>query len=111
MSQSRTDRMYQRIFEVVQEEIQGYINDQLMGLMKSLGIDPLQLRGMATGQAAFDPYKVLNLQEAASDEEVRRRYLELIAKLHPDRAGAGFEFLAALVNAAYQAICHERGIK
>lgn len=109
--QGRVARMYQRILEVIQEEMQGYMNDHITGLMKSLGIDPSQLRGMATGQAAFDPYKVLNLREAASNEEVRRRYLELIAKLHPDRAGAGFEFLAALVNAAYQAICHERGIK
>ena len=111
MNQDRTARMFQRVFGVIQEEMQSWMNDQMAALMKALGIDAAQFQGMAKGQTAFDPYKVLNLPESASDEEVRQRYLELIAKLHPDRAGSGFGFLAALVNEAYGAICKQRGIK
>jgi hypothetical protein len=36
-------------------------------------------------QAAFDPYQVLGLDQSASDEEVKKRYRELLFKLHPDR--------------------------
>jgi len=111
LNQNRFTRMSRRIFEVIQEEMQGHLNDELATLMKSLGMNFSQLQGMASGQMALDPYKVLNLPESASDEEVRQRYLELIAKLHPDRAGSGFGFLAALVNEAYGAICKQRGIK
>ena len=100
-----------RILTVMQQEMQGWMNDTMAALMKSMGIDAAQFQSMAKGQTAFDPYKVLSLPETASDEEVRRRYLELMARLHPDRAGPGFEFLAALVNMAYQAICKQRGIK
>ena len=54
----RVERMYRRIFEVIQEETHGYLNDQLTGLVKSMGIDLSQLKGMARGQAV-DPYLCL----------------------------------------------------
>ena len=83
----------------------------LQSFLKSMGFDVSALSGMVGKQVGLDPYKVLRLDGSASDEEVRQRYLELITKLHPDRAGQGFEFLATLVNVAYQAICHQRGMK
>ncbi len=106
----RFARMYQRIFGVIQEEMQGYMNDQLTGLMKSLGMDFSELRGMATGQTAFDPYRILGLDKSASDEEVKKRYHELLHKLHPDTAGVeGTAFLLQMVLAAYEVIKGERG--
>jgi len=106
----RFARMYQRIFGVIQEEMQGYMNDQLTGLMKSLGMDFSELRGMATGQTVFDPYRILGLDKSASDEEVKKRYHELLHKLHPDTAGVeGTAFLLQMVLAAYEVIKGERG--
>jgi DnaJ-class molecular chaperone len=102
--------MYQRILGVVQEEMQGYMNDQLAGLMKSLGIDPAQLRGMTSGQVAFDPYLILGLDKSASDDEVKKRYRDLLHKLHPDTSGVeGTAFLLQMVLSAYEMIRRERG--
>ena len=110
MNQDRFARMYQRIFGVIQEEMQGYINDQLEGLMKSLGIDFSQLRGMASGQTAFDPYRIMGLDKSASEDEVKKRYRELLYKLHPDTSGTeGTSFLLQMVLAAYEMIRRERG--
>jgi len=106
----RIVRMYRRIFEVIQEEMQGYVNDQLADLMKSMGIDLSQLRGMASGQTAFDPYRILGLDRSASDEAVKKRYRELLRQLHPDTAGVeGTSFLLQMVLAAYEIIRKERG--
>ena len=110
MSQDRTNRMYQRIFSVIQEEMQGWMNDQLAGLLKSLGIEASQLRGTAGGQTTFNPYATLGLDKTASDDEVKKRYRELLRKLHPDTAGVeGTAFLLQMVLAAYEMIKQERG--
>ena len=110
MVPDRIARMYQRIFGVIQEEMQGYMNDQLAALMKSTGIDPAQFQGMMSRQAAFDPYRILGLDKSASDEEVKKRYHELLRKLHPDTAGVeGTAFLLQMVLAAYEMIKRERG--
>ena len=110
MSQDRTTRMYQRIFAVIQEEMQGWMNDRLAGLLKSLGIEASQLQGMASGQATFNPYRLMGLDKSASEEEVKKRYRELLRKLHPDTAGVeGTAFLLQMVLAAYEMIKQERG--
>ena len=110
MNQDRFARMYQRIFGVIQEEMQGYMNDQLAGLMKSMGIDMSQLQGMASQQTAVDPYRILGLDKSASDDEVKKRYRELLWKLHPDTSGVeGTAFLLQMVLGAYEMIRTERG--
>jgi DnaJ-class molecular chaperone len=104
--------MYQRIFGVIQEEVESLVNDQLRDFMKSMGIDLGQLKGMAIGQTAFDPYLVLGLDKSVSDEEVKKRYKDLLRKLHPDTAGMeGTAFLLQMVLAAYEMIKQERGWK
>ncbi len=104
--------MYRRIFGVIHEEMEGLVNDQLRDFMKSTGIDLGQLKGMASGQTAFDPYRVLGLDKSASDEEVKKRYKEFLLKLHPDTAGVeGTAFLLQVVLAAYEIIKQERGWK
>ncbi len=107
--QDRIARMYQRIFGVIQEEMQGYMNDQLLELTKSLGMDMSQLRGMLNQRRPFDPYQALGLDKSASDEDVKKRYRELLHKLHPDTAGVeGTAFLLQMVLAAYEMIKEER---
>jgi len=110
LNQDRTTRMYQRIFAVIQEEMHGWMSDQLVSLLKSLGIEASQLQGMVKGQATFNPYATLGLDKTASDEEVKKRYRELLRKLHPDTAGIeGTAFLLQMVLAAYEMIKQERG--
>jgi len=46
----------------------------------------------------------------ASDDEVKRAYLDLMTRLHPDKTGRNTSVLAAIVNLAYQQIQKERGV-
>lgn len=69
------------------------------------------LGGMRQGMAQFDPYMVLKLDRNCSDEEVKERYRDLMKVLHPDKTGGKTEFFSMLVNAAYEQICRERGMK
>ena len=88
------------------------MNDQLRDFMKLTGIDLGHLKGMASGQTAVDSYSVLGLDKSASDEEVKKRYKDLLRKLHPDTAGVeGTAFLLQMVLAAYEMIKQERGWK
>ena len=126
MSQERPARIQQRVLQVIMEELQGWINDllrdaldpaKMMHMLRSMGVDFSQL-GQMFGQAAqagtmpqgFDPYKVMGLDKSASDDEVKKRYHELIKKLHLDSAGIeGTSFLLQMVLAAYELIKKERG--
>lgn len=106
----RTSRLYQRLFCVIQEEIQNCMNEHLVELTETLGLDLSQFQGIASRQTAFDPYRALGLDRSASDEEVKKRYRELLYKLHPDTAGVeGTAFLLQMVLAAYEIIKGERG--
>ncbi len=120
MAENRLSRMQQRVFHIIQEELAGWLNDLMRGMLdpakivafaRAMGVDLSQLSGIMGQQPGFDPYLVLGLSKSASDDEVTRRYRLLMSKLHPDRAGQEFQFLAALVNLAYQAIRGERGVK
>ncbi len=63
-----------------------------------------------------DPYSVLGVSRDASDEEIRRAYLELARKYHPDKyAGSDLAELAEEkmkeVNSAYEALQEMRAGK
>jgi len=119
MSEERIVRMQQRMLRVFQEELQGWVNELLRGMLdpskiegfiRSMGFDPSKLPGIMGQQVGFDPYQVLGLDKSASDEEVKKRYRELVNKLHPDKSGTpGTNFLFQMVMAAYELIKRERG--
>ena len=119
MAEDRVTRMQRRICEIVQQEIQGWINDlmrdmldpsKIMAFAGAMGIEMSQLCGMMGKQPGFDPYPILGLDRSARDEEVKKRYRELLRKLHPDTAGMeGTAFLLQMVLAAYEMIRRERG--
>lgn len=70
----------------------------------------MRFAGMATGTTAFDPYRILGLERSASDEEIKKRYHEMLRHLHPDTAGIkGTEALLHMVIAAYEMVKQERG--
>lgn len=112
-------RMQKRIIEVVQQEMQHWVNDllkdafnpaKMMHFLRGMGIDMSQLTGMMGQPAGLDPYQVLGLDKNATDEEVKKRYRKLIRKLHPDTAGVeGTSFLLNTVLAAYNLIKIQRG--
>ena len=97
----------------------GWVDDMLADVMspESLlrffaggGIDPSNISGNAAKDSGLDPYRVLGLDRSATDEAVKRRYRELLMKLHPDTAGVeGTGFLLQMVMTAYGLIAGERG--
>jgi len=111
--------MQQEMVEVITEELQGFIDDlakdaldprKLMRFIRGMGIDVSQLTGVMGQQPSFDPYQVLGLDKSASDEEIKKRYHELLRRLHPDTAGMeGTSFLLNMVLASYELIKKERG--
>jgi len=117
--EERITKMQQRILKVMTEEFQGLINDflkdtldpsRLMQFISSIGIDISQIPGIITQQPSFDPYQVLGLDPTATDEEIDKRYKDIMSKIHPDRAGKEMNFLASIVNTAYELIRKRRRV-
>jgi len=110
-------REQERILGELQENALGWLDELLQEAFNPedflryaaiLGID------MDQPAQQFDerpnPYKVLDLDKTATDEDVRKRYRELLKKLHPDTAGTeGTSFLLNAVIEAYRRIGNERG--
>ena len=121
MNEERLRRI-QQLLDCMQGEMQaalrGYLNDAMAGtfdpahfmrFIGGLNFDPS--RFAKTGrQSAFDAYKILGLDKSASDEEVKKRYKQLLRNLHPDTGGTeGTTFLLEMVMAAYETIKRQRG--
>lgn len=76
-------------------------------------------RGAASGdRGGKDPYTVLGVGSAASDAEIKRAYRKLMSQHHPDKLGnvpdelkRRAEERARDINAAYEQIRSERGMK
>jgi uncharacterized membrane protein YkvA (DUF1232 family) len=63
------------------------------------------------GEEEKDPYRVLEVERGASEEQIRKSYLNLLARYHPDRVqhlGEEFRLMAArktvALNRAYAEI-------
>jgi len=120
-------RIWQKMLEGIQKGMQEGIQESLRELqdqlargfldpaklaemMKRMGIDMSQLSGIMGQTPGLDPYKVLGLDKSASDEQIKKRYHDLLHKLHPDTSGVeGTEFLTQIVVGAYEMIRRERG--
>lgn len=90
-------------------------------IASGLGISAADLKSLfgvtGTARAAQNEYEVLGLPPSSSDEEVKRRYRELVKKYHPDRVshlGEEFAKLAqekfVTLQGAWEIIRKERGI-
>ena len=137
MQQDRIARMYRQMVQDLgklsgkwmtdfQDEMSKWTQDllkdafdpaKMMRFIRGMGIDMSQFGQMFGGMAqtgtmpqGFDPYRILGLEKEASDEEVKKRYRQLVHKLHPDTAGMeGTSFLLQIVLAAMEMIKKERG--
>jgi DnaJ like chaperone protein len=80
----------------------------------------VRLPGQSAAVKKDDPYAVLGLPESAPDSDIKRTYRALIRKHHPDKLvaqGLPPELIAQAtekmkrINAAYAAVCKQRGMK
>ncbi|APH13158.1 molecular chaperone DnaJ [Dehalococcoides mccartyi] len=86
--------------------LQGMCNDPVLGELWSA----MKMGNQSSRSVGIDSYQVLGLDKSVPDGQVKKRYRELVVRLHPDTAGVqGTEFLFQLVTAAYQQISKERG--
>ena len=114
----RLFKSQERIMKVICEEVLGWmdamINDTFnpevfLRFVAGMGIDLSQIPNLVGRSESFDSYRVLGLEKTATDEEVKKRYRELLIKLHPDTAGiVGTDFLLQMIIAAYREISKER---
>ena len=112
-------RDQERILGEMRANVLGWMDDLLRDALNSesflryaasMGIDLSQVPNLVGRRDGFDPYRVLGLEKTATDGEVKKRYRELLIKLHPDTAGVrGTDFLLQMMIAAYQQIAKERG--
>jgi DnaJ-domain-containing protein 1 len=101
-----TEAMAGMILEMLNLTWETFRNDPVISELWSA----MNVGGGTAQSAGMDPYQVIGLDRSASDGQVKKRYRELMFKLHPDTAKTkGTEFLFKLVTAAYQQISQERG--
>ena len=112
-------REQERILGEMRDNVLGWMDDLLrdafnpenfLRYVAGMGIDLSQVPNLVGRRDGFDPYRVLGLEKTATDEEIKKRYRELLIKLHPDTAGVrGTDCLLQMMIAAYQQIARERG--
>ena len=107
-----------RRLEAIQGEVLGWLDalrreifspEAFLRFVVGKEIDLSSIPGMVGQSKGFDAYRVLGLEKTATDDEIRKRYRDLLKKLHPDTAGVrGTDFLLQMMIAAYQQIAKER---
>ena len=116
--QAMVEAMQEELGRMSQQLIQGILTpdtlSSLMGMMQqslgSMGFDMGKLSSLLGLQPGLDPYKILGLEKSASDDEVKKRYKQLVHILHPDKSRtSGTSFFFQMVVAAYEVIKKERG--
>ena len=116
--QAMVEAMQEELGRMSQQLIQGILTPDmlasLMGMMQrslgAMGFDMGKFAGMVGQQPGFDAYRILGLERSASDDEIKKRYNQLLHILHPDKSRtSGTSFFFQMVLAAYEAIKTERG--
>ena len=100
--------------------------EMLVNIAMIFGFDPHAFERIkhihlgAGGAGENDPYEILGIDRSASDDEIKAKYRSLIRENHPDvlmAKGVPQEFIdlanekMAVINASYDCIEKERGLK
>lgn len=116
--EAMTEATQEELGRMAQQLIQGILTPDmlasLMGMMQqslgAMGFDLGRFAGMVGQQPGIDAYKILGLERSASDDEVKKRYNELLHVLHPDKSGTpGTGLFLQMVLTTYKWIKRERG--
>ncbi len=117
------EKLLEGLYTIAQAD--GVVHPAELGYLRQVaaifGLDASRFaRAEAAAGGAADPYTVLGLTRAASDEQIKSAWRALVRENHPDRLvarGLPEEAIAlanrevAAINAAYDRIARERGIK
>lgn len=109
--QEELGRMSEQLVQgVLTPDMLAPVMEMMRGTMGTIGFDIGKIAGMMGQQPGLDPYRILGLERSASDNEIKRRYRELVHVLHPDKSGTpGTTIFFQMVNAAFQSISKEKG--
>ncbi|MFC1970650.1 J domain-containing protein [Chloroflexota bacterium] len=109
--QEEMGRMSQQLIQgVLTPDMLASVMDMMQKSLGTLGFDMGKIPGMMAREPGFDPYKILGLERSARDEEVKKRYNELLHVLHPDKSGTpGTGVFFQMVREAFEMIKKERG--
>ena len=112
--EDQVKKAQKRMTEATADMMSGWLNQMLQGMYNDPVLGELwsamKMGNQSSRSVGIDSYRVLGLDRGVADDEVKKRYRELVVRLHPDTAGVkGTEFLFQLVTAAYQQILKERG--
>jgi DnaJ-domain-containing protein 1 len=109
--QEELGRMSEQLVQgVLTPDMLALIMGMMQGAMGTIGFDTGKMSGMMGQQPGIDPYRILGLERSASDDEIKKRYRELVHVLHPDKSGTpGTGLFFQMVTAAYEQIKRERG--
>ena len=112
------EALQEELGRMSQQLVQGALRldtlSSLVGMMQqsigAMSFDMGNIPGMMGQQPGFDPYKILGLERSATDEEVKKRYTELLHILHPDKSRTpGTALFLQMVLAAHEMIKRETG--
>jgi len=109
--QEELGRMSEQLVQgVLTPDMLASVMSMMQGAMGTIGFDISKLSGMMGQQPGVDPYRILGLERSASEDEVKKRYRELVRVLHPDKSGTpGTALFFQMVTAAYEQIKREKG--
>jgi len=109
--QEELGRMSEQLVQgAVTPDMLASVLSMMQAAMGTIGFDMGKLSGMMGQQPGVDPYRILGLDRSASDEEIKKRFRELVRVLHPDKSGTpGTALFFQMVMAAYEQIKIEKG--
>ena len=109
--QEELGRMSEQLVQgVLTPDMLASVMSMMQAAIGTIGFDMGKLSGMMGQQPGVDPYRILGLERSASDDEIKKRYRELVHVLHPDKSGTpGTGLFFQMVTAAYERIKIEKG--
>jgi len=109
--QEELGRMSEQLVQgVLTPDMLASVMSMMQGAMGTIGFDMGKMSSMMGQQPSVDPYRILGLERSASEDEVKKRYRELVHVLHPDKSGTpGTALFFQMVTAAYERIKIEKG--